>query len=205
MRRFIEELARTQPLPTRLVLPLLLNPKTAGFVVDNVLPQALRASFAAALADTVSATVLRAGDKVNVIPSSAEAKLDGRTVPGHDGRDLIDQVRERIGAEVDITLDSDDPPMEFSADTPLFRLLADTLRRADPTGIPVPYMIPGYTDAKAYGRLGITCYGFSPTRFPVGSVVFSKMYHGHDERVHIDGFKWGFDVLMKAVRTWVTT
>ncbi|MEW5848876.1 MAG: M20/M25/M40 family metallo-hydrolase [Myxococcota bacterium] len=204
VRRFIEQLASTQPIPARLALPLLLNEKTAGFVVDNVLPAHLRASFAAALADTVSATVLRAGDKVNVIPSEARAQLDGRTLPGHDARDLVREVRERIGADVEILVESEDPPLTFSPDTPLFALLVDELKQADPGGIPVPYMIPGYTDAKAYGRLGTVCYGFAPTRFPKGSVVFSKMYHGHDERVHAEGFRWGFDVLHRVVRRWST-
>jgi acetylornithine deacetylase/succinyl-diaminopimelate desuccinylase-like protein len=205
MRRFITQLAESQPLPARLILPMLLLEQSAPLILDRVIPPHLRASFSAALADTVSATILRAGEKVNVIPSSAQAQLDGHTLPGHNGARLADEVRERVGAEIEITVDSDEPPCEFSPDTPLFAVLADTLRQADPNGIPIPYMIPGYTDAKAYGKLGTTCYGFSPTRFPAGAVAFNQMYHGHNERVHVEGFQWGFGVLYNAVKRWVTT
>ncbi|MBI5496564.1 MAG: M20/M25/M40 family metallo-hydrolase [Deltaproteobacteria bacterium] len=202
--RFIAEVARRQPIPAKLVLPLLLHEKTAPPVLDRAIPPHLRDGFAALLADTVSATVLRAGERVNVIPSFATAQVDGRTLPGHTGATLAEEVRDRVGAEIEITIDSDEPPTVFPADTPLFTVLAETLREADPNGVPVPYMIPGYTDAKAWARLGTTCYGFAPTRFPAGSVAFNKLYHGHDERVHVDGFLWGFGVLYRAVKRWCT-
>ena len=74
------------------------------------------------------------------------------------------------------------------------------MRRHDPTGQPLPYLIPGFTDAKAYSRLGTTCYGFAPVKFdPTHEVNFTKMYHGHDERVPVDGLKWGLRVLFEAV------
>ena len=54
--------------------------------------------------------------------------------------------------------------------------------------------------AKAYARLGTTCYGFAPVKFdPTHEVNFSKMYHGHDERVPVEGLKWGLRVLFEAV------
>ena len=83
-----------------------------------------------------------------------------------------------------------------------FDHLAATVRRHDPTGVPLPYLIPGFTDAKAYARLGTTCYGFAPVKFdPTHEVDFARMYHGHDERVPIEGLKWGLRVLYDAVRT----
>ena len=75
-----------------------------------------------------------------------------------------------------------------SPNTPLFAHLARTLRRHHPGGIPLPYMIPGFTDATAYARLGTKCYGFSPVRFEPGSdASFSGMYHGDNERIPVDG------------------
>jgi acetylornithine deacetylase/succinyl-diaminopimelate desuccinylase-like protein len=83
----------------------------------------------------------------------------------------------------------------------LFSHLAATLRQHDPTALPIPFVIPGFTDAKAYARLGSKCYGFSPIRFdPTHEVNFAAMYHGHDERVPVDGIKWGLRVLFDAVR-----
>ena len=60
--------------------------------------------------------------------------------------------------------------------------------------------MPGFTDAKAHFRLGTSCYGFSPVRFdPTHEISFSRMYHGHDERIPVSGLKWGLRVLYEAV------
>ena len=60
-------------------------------------------------------------------------------------------------------------------------------------------MIPGFTDSFAYARLGATCYGFSPTKLGP-DVQFTRMFHGHDERIPRDGFTWGVRVLYELVR-----
>ncbi len=59
-------------------------------------------------------------------------------------------------------------------------------------------MIPGFTDSFAYARLGATCYGFSPVRLPK-DLNFTRMYHGHDERIPVEGFRWGLRVLFDVV------
>jgi acetylornithine deacetylase/succinyl-diaminopimelate desuccinylase-like protein len=59
-------------------------------------------------------------------------------------------------------------------------------------------MIPGFTDSHAYALLGATCYGFSPVKMPPG-MNYPKLYHGHDERIPIDGFLWGLRVLFDVV------
>jgi acetylornithine deacetylase/succinyl-diaminopimelate desuccinylase-like protein len=84
----------------------------------------------------------------------------------------------------------------------MFEHLSDVIRRNDPTGAPLPYMIPGFTDAKAYARLGSICYGFAPVKFdPTHEISFTAMYHGHDERVPVDGLGWGLRALYEAVST----
>jgi hypothetical protein len=66
-------------------------------------------------------------------------------------------------------------------------------------------MIPGFTDACAYARLGARCYGFAPIRFdPTHDINFARMYHGDDERIPVDGLKWGFRTLFEAVQAFCT-
>jgi acetylornithine deacetylase/succinyl-diaminopimelate desuccinylase-like protein len=72
------------------------------------------------------------------------------------------------------------------------------LREHDPQAAPVPFMIPGFTDAFAYARLGAVCYGFVPLRLPP-DLPFTRLFHGHDERVPVDGFRWGLRVLYDVV------
>jgi acetylornithine deacetylase/succinyl-diaminopimelate desuccinylase-like protein len=59
-------------------------------------------------------------------------------------------------------------------------------------------MVPGFTDSFAYGRLGATCYGFAPVRLGP-DLNFTRMYHGHDERIPVEGFRWGVRTLWELV------
>ena len=64
----------------------------------------------------------------------------------------------------------------------------------DPEGIPVPYLMSGGTDNKALSDLGIIGYGFSPLRLPA-DLDFMALFHGVDERVPVEGLRFGVRVL----------
>ena len=40
----------------------------------------------------------------------------------------------------------------------------------------------------------------SPLRLPKDGPTFSELFHGHDERVPVDGFLWGLEALYRVVR-----
>jgi acetylornithine deacetylase/succinyl-diaminopimelate desuccinylase-like protein len=151
------------------------------------------------LRNTVSPTIVAAGKKVNVIPSSASAHLDGRVIPGQSVRNFLDEVERVIGPGLRINVLEQHDGTVFSTETPLFDAICAALGRHDPGCVPVPYMIPGFTDSFAYARLGATCYGFSPVRLGP-ELNFTRMYHGHDERIPVTGFSWGLRVLCELVR-----
>jgi len=196
---FVAALARRAPLPTALVLRMLLVPRLRDLVLDRLFPDpALARPFAAILANTVSPTVLRAGEKTNVIPGRATAELDGRTLPGQTTADLIRELEQVAGPEVRFEVIDEAPPTATSPDTALFRHLCATIRRHDPEGIPIPALVPGFTDAKHYARLGVKCYGFLPLRLPP-ELNFAAMFHGDDERIPLDGLAWGTRVLWDAI------
>ena len=202
-RTFFDALARELPFPARAVLSRLTVPAVAPALLDHAIrDKEQRRAFGALVANTATPTVLRAGSKVNVIPGRATVEIDGRTLPGHDGPGFLAEVRAAMGEPgVELEVVRDLPPLEVSTETPLFAHLTRTLRRHDPLGIPVPFIIPGFTDAKAYAKLGSTCYGFAPVRFDPAhtDVVFSRMYHGHDERIPVEGLRWGLECLYDAV------
>lgn len=161
----------------------------------------LAAELYAVTHDTVVPTVLRAGYKTNVVPSSAEATLDCRTLPGSTPDALIEILRQSLGNDlpVEFEVDSSGEAIEFPFDTPLFKLIERTLKQHDPQGVPLPYMMTGATDAKHVAKLGAICYGFSPMQFAPGESFF-EMVHGHDERVAIAALAWGVRVLYEVVR-----
>jgi acetylornithine deacetylase/succinyl-diaminopimelate desuccinylase-like protein len=207
---FIQTIAAELPQPQRSVMKRLTVPEIASLILDYLVrdPEQRR-SFGAMLSNTASPTVLRGGSKVNVIPSQTSVDFDGRVLPSSSERELLAELRDAMGAEgmgVRFDVLESRPPTVSSPNTPLFTHLARTLRKHDPTGIPLPYMIPGFTDALAYSRLGTKCYGFAPVRWdPTSDLNFSRMYHGHDERIPVDGLAWGLRVLYEAVSGFVTS
>lgn len=157
-----------------------------------------RGALDAILRNTVSPTVIRAGHKTNVIPGVATVEIDGRTVPGQSSESLVREVRAVIGDGFEVEILEDLDPVATSADTPDYATLCDVIRAHDPGANPVPWLIPGFTDAKFWARLGARCYGFMPLRLPEG-ISFTAMFHGHDERVPVDGYRWGIRAYLDAV------
>lgn len=203
VERFVEGLAKALPFPQKQALGRLTTPQIAGLILDYLVKDPdQRRSFGAMLANTASPTVVRAGNKVNVIPGRASVEIDGRTIPGQSELAFLAELREVLGPDAEIEVMHSLPAVETDATTPLYGHLEAMLRKHDPLGEPLPYMVVGFTDAKAYSRLGTHCYGFTPLKFdPTLGVSFQKMYHGHDERVPVEGLRWGFDVLYDTVRS----
>jgi acetylornithine deacetylase/succinyl-diaminopimelate desuccinylase-like protein len=78
--------------------------------------------------------------------------------------------------------------------------MSDALTAFDPEGIVVPFCMGGGTDAKAFAPLGIDCYGFAPLYLPEG-FNHQLMAHGVDERVPVEGLRFGVNVLDRFLST----
>jgi len=153
----------------------------------------------ATLHDTANPTMLSAGYKVNVLPESAEAQVDGRYLPG--GRQqFIDQIDALLPPGVTREFIHDDVALETSFDGPTIAAMSAALTAEDAGARPVPYMLSGGTDAKAFSRLGIRAYGFAPLRLPP-DLDFASLFHGVDERVPIESLQFGARVLQRFLLT----
>jgi acetylornithine deacetylase/succinyl-diaminopimelate desuccinylase-like protein len=147
----------------------------------------------ATLRDTANPTMLKAGYKANVIPATAEAVIDCRVLPGRLPA-FEREVDELIGPHVTREWILDLPPYETTFDGELLDAMNAALLAADPDARTVPYMMSGGTDAKAFARLGIRCFGFTPLRLPP-DLDFASLFHGVDERVPVDALTFGTQVL----------
>ena len=151
--------------------------------------------------DTISPNVIHAGVKYNVIPGQAVLELDGRRLPGTDEPTMRRRIVEALGPElagratIELVLDADG--VEAPTDSALYRALADAILAADPDGVPLPVLVPYATDAKHLVGLGVPAYGFSPLQ---QDDSYFDRWHGVDERVSIEGLRWGLPVLYDAVR-----
>jgi acetylornithine deacetylase/succinyl-diaminopimelate desuccinylase-like protein len=152
----------------------------------------------ATIRNTANPTRLDAGYKENVIPGRATATLDCRTLPGN-AELFLEQLREVIGPDLEIEHIQRQPAIETTFDGALVDAMSAALRGEDGGARPVPYMLSGGTDAKAFQRLGIRCFGFAPLRLPA-DLNFSALFHGIDERVPLDGLQFGVRVLDRFLR-----
>ncbi|HLF27442.1 MAG TPA: M20/M25/M40 family metallo-hydrolase [Anaerolineae bacterium] len=197
---FIRRIAATLDLSQGLGLRALLNPLTHPLVARRIPGDGIGDGLRASLHNTISPTQLTAGLKANVIPSEAEATLDGRLLPGFDQETFLAEVRPRLGRQIEIEIEHYSPPLEAPADTPLFHAIETSLHKYDPAGIVIPYMLSGATDAKLFSQLGTKCYGFSPLKLKPDE-PFDRLIHAHDERVSIDALNFGVHALYETVRS----
>jgi acetylornithine deacetylase/succinyl-diaminopimelate desuccinylase-like protein len=151
----------------------------------------------ATLSNTANPTQLNAGYKVNVIPGEATAHVDGRFLPGHEEEFLADLDRI-LGPNVVREDVHSDKALETSFDGALVAAMQSSLLAEDPTAKAVPYMLSGGTDAKSFDDLGIRGFGFAPLKLPP-ELDFAGMFHGVDERVPVDGLRFGVRVLDRFI------
>jgi acetylornithine deacetylase/succinyl-diaminopimelate desuccinylase-like protein len=199
---FLDALRAQQPALIQPLMRLVARPRLLAGVA-RLLPNASVArSFSALLSNTASATVVRAGNKINVIPGVAEFQIDGRTLPGQTDADLLRELRAVLGPDVELeVLHSAPPTITEPVASPLYDTIKREVERREPGAVVVPYMIPGFTDGKYFTQMGARWYGFSPVKIERGSGIrFADMFHGHDERIPIAGLAWGTEVLDAVVR-----
>jgi len=149
--------------------------------------------------NSTTPTVLSAGYKVNVIPGEASALLDTRVLPGTED-ELLAELDRLLGPGVTREFIQDQASVQAPVDSPWFTAMSDALTAFDPEGIVVPFCMGGGTDAKAFAPLGIDCYGFAPLYLPEG-FNHQLMAHGVDERVPVEGLRFGVNVLDRFLST----
>lgn len=195
--QMIEAVAGALPAPMSDALLQLLDPEQTDATLDS-LGEDLSRLLSPMLHNTVSPTVVRGGDKVNVIPGRITLEMDGRLLPGFAPDDLLAELRAVIGDEPEVEVVRHDPgPAE--PDMSLLDMLGDILREADPEAIPVPLMLTGVTDARFFAQLGIQTYGFLPMKLPEG-FQFSKTIHAADERVPVESIAFGADCVYRLLQ-----
>jgi acetylornithine deacetylase/succinyl-diaminopimelate desuccinylase-like protein len=167
------------------------NPENPEPVLAKLGP--MRRMIAATVQNTLNPTRLNAGYKVNVVPQAAYAEVDGRFVPGFE-EEFLAEIDRLIGDRVRREFIYHDIAVETTPDGDLYRAMEESLLAEDPEAVVAPYCMSGGTDAKWFSKLGIRCFGFSPLQL-TPDLDFSGMFHGIDERVPVEGLRFGVRVL----------
>jgi acetylornithine deacetylase/succinyl-diaminopimelate desuccinylase-like protein len=137
---------------------------------------------------TFSPTMVRASEKINVIPGRAQLKVDCRVPPGLGEP----AVREAVGAILDgqrwtLELDEQVVGNRSPAESPLMDAIRTFVEREDPSAVVAPSCLPGFTDSRWFREAFPDCvaYGFMPARafdlFEAGPLI-----HGANERVPVE-------------------
>lgn len=162
-------------------------------------------TFAPLFRNTVNPTMVRGGEQINVVPGEVSIDLDGRLLPNFTPDQLVAELAVIAGdvAKVEYEVLSHDAGPK-KPDMGLFHTLSDVLQESDPTGIPVPMLMPAATDGRLFARIGIQTYGFLPMLLPE-SMDFDSGIHGPDERVPVDAINFGAGVIYRLLERYGRT
>ncbi len=196
VRDMVHTMADNLPLPSGFMLKKLLNPLFTDTLIGLMGEKG--EMFDPLLHNTVNITMVDGGNKINVIPSEISFFMDGRILPGYGADDLISEIKGLAGNHFSIEVLRHEPcPPE--PDMGMFDRLATTLKKKHPGAVVVPLLLPGFTDAGFFSRLGIQTYGFLPMNLP-RDLSFNKLIHAADERVPEQCLEFGTSVIYDVIQ-----
>jgi acetylornithine deacetylase/succinyl-diaminopimelate desuccinylase-like protein len=153
--------------------------------------------------NTISLTTLTSGvgspPKSNVIPSTAEASLDCRLLPGTNADEFISEMKARINdprVAVEIINGAPDVAMSPSS-TPLFATLRQVILKYHPGAVVTPMLVPFGTDSAFLQQRGVIAYGFTPM---VLDAATAATMHSDSERIPLEEFKTGLHIFYDVLK-----
>jgi len=142
----------------------------------------------AMLRTTAAITVLRAGDKENVLPAQAVALVNIRLLPGDTVAGTVAQLRRVIRDDrvrIDVRPGGSAATPVASHDAPGYRLICRTVRELFPGVVVTPGLMIGATDSRYMVPLARNVYRFSPVRAHAEDLM---RFHGVNERISVANY-----------------
>jgi acetylornithine deacetylase/succinyl-diaminopimelate desuccinylase-like protein len=136
---------------------------------------------------SMTPTIIRAGEKINVIPSGAELQVDCRVPPGLGRDHVLAAVAEVLGEDgYALEFAEDVAGNRSSMETPLMDSIRRFVQREDPGAAVAAIAMPGFSDSHWWRAAfpGCVAYGFFPQR-AMDAVQEYSLIHAADERVPV--------------------
>ncbi|MDI6808822.1 MAG: M20/M25/M40 family metallo-hydrolase [Candidatus Eisenbacteria bacterium] len=195
-RVFFNGLAKKEKFPASFYLKNLKTPMIGGFCSRRVSKNLM---LNAVMRNTVSPTILRAGIRANVIPSSCEAHLNVRLLPGETIEEFVSEL-ENVVRDNRVKIEYKKPEQGESEGSSFqnefFAKIVEASKKIFPGAEVVPFLSAGATDSRALRKKGMQAYGILP--FPLTEDDLGRM-HGNDERVSLKSFYSGLLLLYTLV------
>ncbi len=195
--KIIRMICRQLPVDAQDTLQALLNPRTFETALVSLGDQKER--FESLFRDTANATIVRSGEKFNVIPSEALVEIDARILPGRRTEDLLEELRELLSEDVEIGVLASGPTTKPHVDYELFETLSAILKKLDPEGIPIPYLFNESPDGRLLEDHGMQNYGFLPMNLPA-EIDLPSLIHAENERVPLQSIEFGANALHELIK-----
>jgi acetylornithine deacetylase/succinyl-diaminopimelate desuccinylase-like protein len=196
MEQMVTGIAAALPEPLQGLFFQLLDPTQTDRILDTLGDVGVMLD--ALLHNTVNATIVQGGGQINVIPGQVVLKMDGRLLPGYTPELLLTELYTLLGEDPELKVTYFDQG-SAQADMGLYDMLAAILREDDPSGVPIPYVMPAVTDGRFFSRLGIQTYGFLPIRLPA-EFSFLSTIHAADERIPVEAVSAGTQAIFKVLQ-----
>jgi acetylornithine deacetylase/succinyl-diaminopimelate desuccinylase-like protein len=200
-KEFFLTLAKTSEPPLSTYFTNLVNGDDPKLVHEADVAISQDSLLHAIMRNTIAPVFLNAGFRGNVIPGSAQATLNFRTIPGTDPLELISEMQSVINdRRVEVSLApagvrEGARSTPSPTDTALYRALAKNAQAVWSAPV-TPYLFQAGTDAAAWRRRGIPVYGIYP--YPITAEDLTRM-HGNDERVPLASLEQGTQVIYRTL------
>jgi len=200
-RKFLAVLAKTSPMPLAGYYRTLLTSTDPAAIAEADRQISKDPLMHAIVRNTIAPVLINGGFRSNVIPGSAEATINVRTIPGTDPREIVRQFEHVIDdpaitvrlANASANPSSIGPSPEDNA---LYRALEKQARATFPGAEVTPYLFQAGTDAGAWRNRGVPVYGIYP--YPITADELTRM-HGNDEKVSIESLRKGTEMIFNTL------
>jgi acetylornithine deacetylase/succinyl-diaminopimelate desuccinylase-like protein len=156
-------------------------------------------SYNALLRNTVTLTILKGGDKVNVIPAASQAYFDARLLPTESHEAFFKKIKKLCGDDVEIEQigsgTSKSVPSGYNNN--YFSGIRQIVKKLKGPIPVLPFLMTGASDLRYFRNLGALSYGFFPATFT--NDEFLRM-HGKNERISIEALKEGLEGTYEIVK-----
>ncbi|MGD6853270.1 MAG: M20/M25/M40 family metallo-hydrolase [Candidatus Bathyarchaeia archaeon] len=210
LKEFLAEVAKSNPKHQEIFDRLLANPMQSEQILDELAKKdkALAEEIRPRTKTTITPTIIRGGNKENIIPSECEATFDCRVLPGESVNQTLDLFKTMLKEVGDGKLSYEIIQMhdgsESTTQTPLYSAISSVLEELEPNCGITPTLTTGGTDSRFFRETGSVCYGFHPVRPDEPNDEYEKRMHGIDERLTIENLVWGTSVFYETVVRFMT-
>ncbi len=154
---------------------------------------------------TFTPTRISASEKINVIPSRAELKVDCRVPPGLGESEVREDIASILGEESDGGWRMRFSEQVMGNRSPMASALMDAIStwiaEQDPGAQTVPVILPGFTDSRHFRIAFPECvaYGFFPHRHQT-MLHAAPLVHGADERIDVRDLEFATELYLDLAR-----